>query len=331
VGGEAAAQHAGPPVTGVALTIAFAAALCYALAAALQQRQAETAAARARSVLRLLAGLVRRPIWLFGFAVGGLGIALHAVALRWAPLALVQPVGVSALLFAVPLGAGLRRRLPAGRELVAAVMVAAGLAGVLLTLHPVPRPPHASGAQLVALVTVAATGLAITVVVAAALTGTARLLVLAVAAGGSFGLTAALVRVIVHQVADAGVAGMLSPLFALLAGTATTGLLLEQAAYASGSLALSLAVITIADPIAAVTTGVLLLDQPVHAALPVLTTVAGLVAAAGVGVLARERRSGAPSRRTHAQPAAPRPGRNPVRMPTQNRSPRTAVGARDAA
>lgn len=318
------------------MAVAFAAALCYALAAALQQRQAERAAAGAAagagSVLAMLAGLVRRPIWLFGFAVGGLGIALHAVALRWAPLALVQPVGVSALLFAVPLGAALRRRRPAGRELVAAGMVAAGLVGVLVTLHPVPRPPHATGAQLAALVTVAATGLAISVAVAAALTGTARLLVLAVAAGGSFGLTAALVRVIVHQVAHAGVAGLLSPLFALVAGTASTGLLLEQAAYASGSLTLSLAVITIADPIAAVTTGVLWLDQPVHAALPILTTVASLVAAAGVGALARERRSVAPSPvPTRAQPAARRPGRNPATMPTQDRSPRMATGARDAA
>jgi hypothetical protein len=314
------------------MAVAFAAALCYALAAALQQRQAERAAAGAGSVLAMLAGLVRRPIWLFGFAVGGLGIALHAVALRWAPLALVQPVGVSALLFAVPLGSALRRRRPAGRELVAAGMVAAGLVGVLLTLHPVPRPPHASGAQLAALVTVAATGLAITVAVAAALTGTGRLLVLAVAAGGSFGLTAALVRVIVHQVAYAGVAGLLSPLFALVAGTASTGLLLEQAAYASGSLALSLAVITIADPIAAVTTGVLFLDQPVHAALPVLTTAASFVAAAGVGMLVRERRAVAPSPvPTGVQPAARRPRRNPATMRTQDCSACIATGARDAA
>jgi hypothetical protein len=88
------------------MAVAFAAALCYALAAALQQRQAERAAAGAGSVLAMLAGLVRRPIWLFGFAVGGLGIALHAVALRWAPLALVQPIGVSALLLAAPARVG---------------------------------------------------------------------------------------------------------------------------------------------------------------------------------------------------------------------------------
>ncbi len=76
-------HYVGPSVTGVALTVAFAAALCYALAAAVQQRQAESAAARGGSMLAV-AGLVRRPIWLFGFTVGSVGIALHAVALRWA-------------------------------------------------------------------------------------------------------------------------------------------------------------------------------------------------------------------------------------------------------
>ncbi|MGH3647550.1 MAG: hypothetical protein ACRDTM_10295, partial [Micromonosporaceae bacterium] len=84
-------------MTGLAIGLAVLGAVCFAVAAYLQH----DAVHRDR-----LALAVRRPRWLAGLGLIGLGATVHAVALGLAPLVVVQPIGVLAL----PLVAALHAR-----------------------------------------------------------------------------------------------------------------------------------------------------------------------------------------------------------------------------
>jgi drug/metabolite transporter (DMT)-like permease len=95
-----------------AVAAALLAALCYAIGAALEQKEASAAATQRVVHPGLLWQVLRRPIWLAGFAVMAVGEVLHVLALAWAPLAVVQPIGVTTVLFALPIGALVARRRP---------------------------------------------------------------------------------------------------------------------------------------------------------------------------------------------------------------------------
>ncbi len=88
-----------------AVLAALAGAFCYAVAAALQHHEAARATTRGLADPRLLWQLAHRPLWLAGIAATGVGASLHLLALSRGPLTLVQPLGVTSLLFAVPLAA----------------------------------------------------------------------------------------------------------------------------------------------------------------------------------------------------------------------------------
>ncbi|MFO7253198.1 MAG: hypothetical protein DIU60_020860, partial [Actinomycetes bacterium] len=97
-------------MTWLGVSIALLGALGYALGAALQQYEAVADGATLK--------LVRRPRWWIGGAIGFAGAALHAVALSFAPLIVVQPVSVTTLVFAVPVAAWLYGRRPHRLEIV---------------------------------------------------------------------------------------------------------------------------------------------------------------------------------------------------------------------
>jgi len=264
-----------------AILLAFASALAYAGAAALQESAVSDTGGDGVASPRLIMALLRRPRWLGGVASTLLGAILHVVALKLGPLAIVQPVGVAGLLFALPLGALLHARRPAARELVAAAGIAVGLAVLLASVRA------ASGNLTLTESATAGLGGITALVVGALLLlarftyGTLRAVLLAVAAGGAFGVTSALVRVVAHATglvgAERAVPGWTT--LALLA-SAVAGLLLSQAAYQAGNLAAVLPTLTVVDPLVAIVVGAVLLGEPVR----VTSGGFGLTAAAGVAI-----------------------------------------------
>ncbi|MBO0827319.1 MAG: DMT family transporter [Streptosporangiales bacterium] len=271
----------------LAIVLALIGAACYAVGAALQHQQAAATTPAGRLRPRLLLELARRPRWLAGIVANGAGAALHVTALSLAPLALVQPVGVMTIAFAVPAGALLRGRRQRGGELVGAGVVTAGLALLMTTI----RAPHAApalsflDAEPVAGMLAALLGVATLVV--RRMTGPARTIVLATAAGISFGVTSALMRPLAHAVAAGGIAAIASWLTLATLTVAAGGLLMEQSAYQTGRLGLAVAVVTVVDPIAAVVGGAVLLHQPAHLASRAVAVVAGAFVVAGVALLSR--------------------------------------------
>ena len=249
-----------------AVVAALLAALCYAIGAALEQKEASATATRRVVHPGLLWQVLRRPIWLAGFAVMGVGEVLHVLALAWAPLAVVQPIGMTTVLFALPIGALIAHRRPCLNELAAAALMVAGLAALLTGMKVSTAEPVLSGRDLAVLAPAVVGGLAVLTLVALRASGALRTLLLGCGSGIAFGATAALVRLLAHRVELHGVSGLVGWVSPVIAVTAVAGLLLEQGAYKSGHLGVAVAGYTITDPLVAVAIGAWVLHQPARPA-----------------------------------------------------------------
>jgi drug/metabolite transporter (DMT)-like permease len=263
----------------VAVVLALVSAVCYAAAAVLQHREASL---QASGGLRLVARLVRRRGWWTAIAATLTGALLHLAALGAGPLVLVQPLGVTALVF----GLVIQERLGGGRAprraWAGAACVVLGLPAVLSAL---PRHAGHLAASTPALgYWWAVLGIALLVGVAelaaacAPRHGRFRAVLHAVAAALCFGLTSGTVKAVWL--------GHLSPLV-VGAGLASAlvGVVLAQHAYRDGGLGAPLATLTLVDPLTAGTLGVLVLGEPLSSApLRLALGVAG-AAVTAVGVV----------------------------------------------
>ncbi len=94
----------------LAISLALLSSFLFALAAALQQREASTLRDDQAGSIRMLLILVRRPFWLGGVAADAGGFIAVAGALAVGRLVVVQPLIVTVLLFALPLSSRLTGR-----------------------------------------------------------------------------------------------------------------------------------------------------------------------------------------------------------------------------
>lgn len=83
-------------------------------------------------VLALMRFLVRRPEWLLALCLGPVGFTFHVLALDNGPIALVQPIAIMGIVFAVPIRAALARSWPSRDELLAVSVTALAIAALLL-------------------------------------------------------------------------------------------------------------------------------------------------------------------------------------------------------
>jgi drug/metabolite transporter (DMT)-like permease len=282
----------GPPLEAhpvAAVLLALCSAFLYALAAALQRLATARAAhegTHPRDGGAFFGALARMPVWWAGVASMGCGAAIHVVALGLGSVTLVQPVGVLALVLALPLDARFERRVVRRAEWASAGVLVVGLAGLLMLAPHRPQPRQADTAGLVGTVVVAAVVLAVVVLGGQRLGVRARAVSRAAGAGLCAGVTSGLVRPVLHGlhrgpldpgVVVAGIAVLALPII---------GLLLLQIAYRDGGLDAGLATQTTVDPVVAGIIGIAVLDERfgggiVGAGCAVLcaaVTVVGLVA-----------------------------------------------------
>ncbi|MCF3130379.1 DMT family transporter [Streptomyces olivochromogenes] len=229
------------------------------------QRKAASSVSRGGG-LRLLAALVRRPAWMIGIA-GVTGAALfQALALVNGPMALVQPLFILelpfALLIAVPL---MRRRLPAaGWWAVGAVVT--GLAVVLAAAAPEGTRNQAGMDRWVPVLALVLGAMAMAVVLARpSRSSLFRAAALATAAALGNALTAALMKSATGRFAQAGLPAFLTSWqtygFALVGVCA---LLLLENSLQAGSLAASQPALTIGDATMSLALGVALFDERIR-------------------------------------------------------------------
>ncbi|MHB1533225.1 MAG: DMT family transporter [Acidimicrobiales bacterium] len=252
------------PILGVVESLAGA--TCYAVSSVLQQRAAEAQPAELALRPSLLLRLAGSGRWMVGNLMDVGGFVFQFLALRQAALAVVQPLFVVGLVFALVGSALIERRRPRRSEWASSMLVVAALAVFLAVARPGPGHPRAGALGWGALFTM--TALAVTAAVLLA-TGSARrrAFFLATGAGILYGVTAAITER-TGRLLDGGVLHMLgswSPY--ALAVTALVGLLLHQSAYQAGDLRLSLPVLTVLEPVVAILIGRFLFHEHIAATL----------------------------------------------------------------
>ncbi|MBK3632753.1 DMT family transporter [Streptomyces sp. MBT97] len=229
------------------------------------QRKAASTVPRGGGI-RLLRALVRRPAWSIGIA-GVVGAALfQALALVNGPMALVQPLFILelpfALLIAVPL---MHRRLSRdGWWAVGAVV--AGLAVLLASAAPSGSRDQASMARWIPVLIVTLGVMAAAFLLARSSSSPLfRAAALASAAAVGNALTAALLKSATGRLADAGLSAFLTTWqtygFAL---TGVLALLLLENSLQAGPLVASQPALTIGDAAVSLLLGVVLFDESVR-------------------------------------------------------------------
>ncbi|MEU6818545.1 hypothetical protein [Streptomyces sp. NPDC046860] len=279
----------------VAIGLSLISAVAYASAAVAQ------AGLASRDLGAGLPRLLRSGAWWSAVGLNVAGALLHVVALRYGPLTVVQPLGALTLVAAVPLGARAAGRRVTALEWRGTALTLLGL-GALLTAASGPAPERSL--SLPSALAVAATTTA--VIGTLSRPGVRPGLRHATASGFASGVASALTQTATVAATDHS-GPVLSPLVivvaVLVAAFATGGLLLSQTAY-RGGLGAPLAVVTLANPLAASVIGLTLLGQDLGGgAVGILPALAGAaLAARGVVLLTRATPAAAP-----VPPPAPGP------------------------
>lgn len=271
-----------------AAAVALVAAVAFGWSTALMHHSASRAPKHAGGVVGLLRYLIMQPRWLLGMAASLAGLALHTLALRLGSLALVQPVVVTALVFAFLFRAALDRQRPAPAVVGWVLLTAAGLAVFLVAASSTTGTDRPSGTAAVVLL---GTGAGITATGfqwSRRLRGAHAGLLLGASAGVVFGLIAGVLKAATGAVARGTPLLMTWPVYVLVA-LGVTGFLLNQRAYQLAPLASSLPALNVVNPLVAVLFGALVFhERPSGAPAVVLAELVGLAAVlAGVSLLAR--------------------------------------------
>ncbi|MFA3873086.1 hypothetical protein ABS735_05280 [Streptomyces sp. MMCC 100] len=286
----------------VAVLLSLVSACAYAAAAVAQERLASRASGA--GPLRMLAS----GAWWWAVALNASAALLHVVALKYGPLTVVQPLGALTLVAAVPLGARLAGRRVSAIEWRGTGLTLLGLGALLLTASgPVPDDVlSVPEALTVSGATAALIGML-------SWPGARPGLRHATASGIASGVASALTQTVTVAVTDRSgplLSVQVIGVAVLVAAFAAGGLLLSQTAY-RGGLGAPLAVVTLANPVAAAVIGLSLLGERLRGgAGGVLLALTGAALAAW-GVLQLSRATPAPGR---PEPAgAVRAGSVPVR------------------
>lgn len=250
----------------LAALLAILAAIFFALAATLWQRASLALGVEAggpQALLRLLGS----GVWLLGLVAQGAGVVLQAAALDRGRVAIIQPLLVTTIIWALPLGYFLTNQVIAIRHIVGAAVVVAGLAMFASFGDP------AAGIDDAATSTWVSAFLVLGAVCAGLLLFARRgglgvkAAVLGATAGVLYGVSATLMKPVVENLDSNGFAAVLESWeLWVMAVTGIVGFYLQQLSLATGRLVTSVATVSVANPVVSVLLGVLVLqerlDQP---------------------------------------------------------------------
>lgn len=279
-------------VMAVAIGLGLIAAVCFALGAAHQHRAVGHHVDRTDQSTRLgprhFLALVRTPRWLLGIGLAGLGAALHINALRLAPVAVVQPVGVLAVPLSVLMTARRTGTRPPRVVWAGVVATVVGVVGfVLLTASNArSRPPVL--ADVLVVTAVVAVLCVLLVLAAHRAPGRWPTLLWASAGACAFGMASAYVKAL-FLLLDARTP-LASPLWWVTGASMllayVLGAWMVQHGYLAGSPEVVVGALTVTDPVVAVLIGLVLLGEGGFALLTSLAMLGcALVAVAGVVAL----------------------------------------------
>ncbi|MFF8871719.1 DMT family protein [Streptomyces massasporeus] len=264
----------------IAVALSLVSAVAYAAAAVAQERLASRSPGA--GTLRLLGS----GAWWWSVGLNASAALLHVVALRYGPLTVVQPLGALTLVAAVPMGARLAGRRVSAVEWKGTALTLLGLGAILVTASG-PAPDDVLSVPE-ALAVAGATAALIGVL---SRPGARPGLRHASASGLASGVASALTQTVTVAATDRSgpvLSVQVVGVALLVAAFAVGGLLLSQTAY-RGGLGGPLAMVTLANPLAAAVIGLSLLGERLQGgAAGVLLALAGAgLASWGVVLLSR--------------------------------------------
>jgi drug/metabolite transporter (DMT)-like permease len=277
-------------VASAADLLAILAAISFALAATLWQKAelglAGVSIRRPSSFL----GVLGDPVWLLGLAAQGVGIVLQAAALDRGRVSIIQPLLVTAVIWALPLGYFLTGQRITRRMVAGAIIVVAGLAVFASFGDPAGGLDNAPFEDwIVPILVIAAAGVGL-FLLARRLGATGRAATLGTLAGVLYGLSATLMKPVVETLhADGLGATMETWEFWLMSAGGIVGFVIQQVSLSTGRLVASVATVSVANPIVAVALGAIVLQERLDTDPPwsAVFGVAGLaIALLGVVVIA---------------------------------------------
>ena len=276
----------------MAASLALVAAFLFALAAALQQKGALNLPTISLADPMSLVRLVGETTWLLGTVALFTGYLFQAAALDRGRLSIIQPLLVTTVVFALPLGYFLTKQHVGRREVLGAAVIIIGLGLFVYFGDPAGGKENASNAQWAI-----AIGLISVVSILLLVFGgggglSMKAAVYGTVAGILFGLSSALTKPTLDYLHES-VGTMLShwECYAL-AVAGVLGFVLQQVSLGTGRLAPSVATVSVANPIVGILIGILLLDERLsrpgwHILLAVIGLSLALVGAVVIS-LARE-------------------------------------------
>ncbi|HEU5263718.1 MAG TPA: DMT family transporter [Gaiellaceae bacterium] len=278
----------------MAEVLALLAAFLFAVAATFQQKGALGLGVSPDS-LRSFARLARSNWWLFGTIALLVGYAVQAVALDHGRLAIIQPLLVTTVVFALPLGYLFTQQQVGSREVAGAAIVVGGLALFAIFGDPSTGNDDAPNDEWAITLVLVGVLCGVLLSLARRAEGSREAALYGVVSGVLFGISACLVKPTVETLHDGIPAVLSSWEFYAMAIAGISAFALQQVSLSSGFLATSVATVSTANPIVSVLVGTLLFDERLsRPAWHVVVAFAGLaLAMIGAAVISIARESGA--------------------------------------
>jgi drug/metabolite transporter (DMT)-like permease len=245
----------------MASALALMAAFLFAVAATLQQKGALNLDGVSLANPKSLVQLVGQRMWLLGTAALLVGYVLQAGALDRGRLAVIQPLLVTTIVFALPLGWLLTNQRVGLREVGGATVIIIGLGAFTIYGDPAGGKDNAPNDEWAIAIVVLCAICAGLLVLGRHGTPTRVAAVYGSVAGILFGLSAALTKPTVELLHE-GVGVMLShwQCYAL-AVAGVLGFVLQQVSLGTGRLAPSVATVSVVNPIVGVLLGIAIFDE----------------------------------------------------------------------
>lgn len=245
--------------------------LCGALANTLQHRTAVAVSGIEAAETTTVGAAVRATLthrwWLMAVGLQATGFILHATALSFGQLTVVQPLLVCAVLFALPLNRMLRHEPITRNEIGWAALLVVGLAGFLMVASPpatTTREYVDSGNAIMA-VTIGVVAVIVCVLCAHRWYDRVAPFMLATASGIMFVAQAALLKSSVGVLGKGGVGALFAawqPYALVVSGAGAVVFI--QLAYRAGPLAASLPVVSTVNPVISVIVGATVYNESVR-------------------------------------------------------------------
>jgi drug/metabolite transporter (DMT)-like permease len=248
-------------VVRVSSLLALAAAFFFALAATLQQKGALTLGISSESGKSFLS-LARSRWWLIGTGSLLVGYLLQAIALDNGKLSIIQPLLVTTVVFALPLGYYITDQQVGRRDAVGATVVVLGLALYASFGKPAAGNDNAPNDQWAIALLVIGALCAVLLVLGRRGEAARKATLFGVASGVLYGTSACLVKPTITMLGDGGVSEVLTNWeFYAMALAGILAFILQQISLSEGFLATSVATVSVANPIVSVIIGILLFNE----------------------------------------------------------------------